>query len=147
MQITRQEKFLLISEVYTVAYSLMYLETSKSYKEMSQVGGALLYFPLSPPSLKTVLDSKLFISQQHNASCPAACFAARSWLERILQQGCCWMAWSQASPNRAFYWQIGNKQRHLMSTARTVETSLPRCPISLGLYFTWTLKSNDREQP
>lgn len=38
------------------------------------------------------------------------------------------------------------EQRHLMSTAKfVVETSLNWCFISLWLYFTWALKSNDRK--
>lgn len=123
VQTAKQEHFLLMRiMLYPIHFSLWHLRMSKR----NWTRFAKLYFPLFPiPLFKIVLDSRLFISQQHNASCPTAWFAARNWLGRSLQQGYCCMALSQAFTNRPYYWQCRHKQRHLMSTARVVvETSL-----------------------
>lgn len=139
------EKFLLVGKVYTVSYSLTYLETSKSYKEMSQVGRALLYFPLSPPHWRlSSIPSCLFHSSTMQAvQLPALQLTVdwRGFCSRVIA------AWREARllPAEPSTDRLGINRRHLMSIARTVETSLPQRPISLGLYFTWTLKSNDKE--
>lgn len=100
-----------------------------------------------PLPFKTARDSKLFISQQHNASCPTAWPPARDWLERILRRGYCHMALSQAFTNSPYYWQCRNKQTangHCKNCCRNF-SPLHWCPIYLWLYFTWALKSNDKD--